>query len=471
MIKRDYNNYDYITVSVKEEKYDPVIRCYEKLGWERVKSREDAVYYNLVTVVFRRPHKIMKKDRLQLLQVWMESQINEISTAGAEKHAVSVSAGIILYLIYSALVVCGVLMAIFAKTPTFAWIGVALAVLGVCFSAITIAPLYKRVKRENGVYEERFDRASRELESYIEEADALAYERQLYETAILNSQNEQFEEQLNQSLFEENKDGANVDETDVDDGVNTDEVDGDLGDEQAQETVENGGASDETSGENAIEKDGETQPENEQVAERENVEKEQSVCAAQPQENERESGVESENKNAENAPESQEKTGVEDIEKEEIISPETQEKDGQENEEKEVEGAVEKEPEKDDSQGIFAHEIDFDDQNVQVLDSTCEVVEEEIETFVADEEYHVDGEVLELTIEEKFDDQTESEQTGDNGEIDQADETPDNEKTDQADETLAYSVDEQVQSDDFLDGAPDQTDGEQNKESGVIDNE
>lgn len=464
MIKRDYNNYDYITVSVKEEKYDPVIRCYEKLGWERVKSREDAVYYNLVTVVFRRPHKIMKKDRLQLLQVWMESQINEISTAGAEKHAVSVSAGIILYLIYSALVVCGVLMATLAKTPTFVWIGVALAVLGVSFSAITIAPLYKRVKRENAVYEERFDRASRELESYIEEADALAYERQLYETAILNSQNEQFEEQLNQSLFEENKDGANVDETGVDDGVNTDEVDGDFGDEQGQETVENGGADDETSGENAIEKESETQPENEQVAERENLEKEQSVCTTQPQENERESGVERENKNAENSPESQEKTGVEDIEKQEIISPETQEKDGQENDEKVVESTVEKEPEKDDSQGIFAHEIDFDDQNVQVLDSTCEVVEEEIETFVADEEDHVDGEVLELTIEEKLDehqtdDQTESEQTGDNGEIDQADETPD------------YSVDEQAQGDDFLDGAPAQTDGEQNKESGVIDNE
>ena len=464
MIKRDYNNYDYITVSVKEEKYDPVIRCYEKLGWERVKSREDAVYYNLVTVVFRRPHKIMKKDRLQLLQVWMESQINEISTAGAEKHAVSVSAGIILYLIYSALVVCGVLMATFAKTPTFVWIGVALAVLGVSFSAITIAPLYKRVKRENAVYEERFDRASRELEAYIEEADALAYERQLYETAILNSQNEQFEEQLNQSLFEENKDVANVDETGVDDGVNTDEVDVDLGDEQGQETVVNGGVDDETLGENALEKDGETQPENEQVAERENLEKEQSVCTTQPQENERESGVENENKNAENVPESQEKTGVEDIEKEEIISPETQEKDGQESDEKVVESAVEKEPEKDDSQGIFAHEIDFDDQNVQVLDSTCEVVEEEIETFVADEEDHVDGEVLELTIEEKLDehqtdDQTENEQTGDNGEIDQADETPD------------YSVDEQVQGDDFLDGAPAQTDGEQNKKSEVIDNE
>ena len=108
------------------------------------------------------------------------------------------------------------------------------------------------------------------------------------------------------------------------------------------------------------------------------------------------------------------------------------------------------------------------------------MVEEEIETFVADEEDHVDGEVLELTIEEKIDEhqtddqtdeQTESEQTGDNGEIDQADATPDNEKTDQADETPDYNVDEQVQGDDFLDGAPTQTDVEQNKESEVIDNE
>ena len=455
MIKRDYNNYDYITVSVKEEKYDPVIRCYEKLGWERVKSREDAVYYNLVTVVFRRPHKIMKKDRLQLLQVWMESQINEISTAGAEKHAVSVSAGIILYLIYSALVVCGVLMATFAKTPTFVWIGVALAVLGVSFSAITIAPLYKRVKRENAVYEERFDRASRELEAYIEEADALAYERQLYETAILNSQNEQFEEQLNQSLFEENKDVANVD-----DGVKTDEVDGDLGDEQGQETIVNGGASDETSGENAIEKESETQPENEQVAERENVEKEQSVCTTQPQENEKEIGVEK-------ASESPEITPDDVADEKEVCAEEECDNTAttQENEEKGVEDAVEKEPEKDDSQGIFAHEIDFDDQNVQVLDSTCEVVEEEIETFVADEEDHVDGEVLELTIEEKIDEHQTDDQTDDNVQ------TVDNCETEQADQTPDYSADEQVQSDDFLDDAPAQTSVEQNKESEVIDNE
>lgn len=423
MLKKDYNNYDYITVSVKEEKYDPIIRCYEKLGWERVKSREDAVYYNLVTVVFRRPHKITKKDRLQLLQVWMESQINEISTASAEKHAVSVSSGIILYLIYSALIVCGMLMSIFAKTPTFTWIGVALAVLGISFATITVAPLYKRVKRERAVYEERFERASRQLESYIEEADALAYERQLYETELLNSQNEQFEEQLNQSLFDDQ----------TDDGATTDGMDGANADEQGECEIE---GVEENAQRQSATQDGDqteipTEPQTEPVAEQEN--------ATEETEDALEENVEqTECESTENVPE--------EIATEKEVCTVEESENALTVEEKESGEECETLPENDDSQGIFAHEMDFDDQNVQVVDSTFEVDYEEIETFVDDEETHVDGEILELTIEENFADEN------------------DGEKADQAPEK---SVDEGA----ILDGADEQTGVEENRESGVIDNE
>lgn len=200
MLDRDYVNYDYIMVSVKEDKYDPIIRCYEKLGWERVQSNEDAVYYNLVTVIFRRPHKVMKKDRLQLLQVWMETQINDIASASKGKHTFSIVSGLVLYFIYVAFVVSGCLVATLCSGAILFWVGLSIAALGILLAAISVYPLCRRVRKENAVYEARVRTASNELENYMQEADALAYERELYETDLLNAQNEQFEKQLNQSV-------------------------------------------------------------------------------------------------------------------------------------------------------------------------------------------------------------------------------------------------------------------------------
>jgi len=262
MIKRDYNNYDYITVSVKEEKYDPIISCYEKLGWERVKSREDAVYYNLMTVVFRRPHKIMKKDRLQLLQVWMETQINEISSASEGKHAGSTLMGFFLYLLYACMVISGALMLAMTVNPILFWVGIALIALGVIGATATVVPIIKKVKRENIIYEERVDKASSELEKHIAEADALAYERDLYQSELLRTENQQFEEQLNQSIFDE----QDVDEKPVDkqDVVDSDEQDA------LKEDVESEQSQPETDGEKAFAQST-TEAEEEIVNEQENI--------------------------------------------------------------------------------------------------------------------------------------------------------------------------------------------------------
>lgn len=86
-MNRDYNNYDYLSVSVKSEQLDRILSCYKALGWRVVKWEDDRQYYNMKFVALRRPHAMEHKDRLQYLQVRMETTINRLSTVIFKKHA------------------------------------------------------------------------------------------------------------------------------------------------------------------------------------------------------------------------------------------------------------------------------------------------------------------------------------------------------------------------------------------------
>ncbi|MGN0814741.1 MAG: pilin [Candidatus Coproplasma sp.] len=85
-MEKDIKNYDYLTISVKSAQLKRILDCYYSLGWSEVKCVDDREYYDMKYITLRRPHKIPNKDRLQLLQVRMETSVNTISSVNARKH-------------------------------------------------------------------------------------------------------------------------------------------------------------------------------------------------------------------------------------------------------------------------------------------------------------------------------------------------------------------------------------------------
>ena len=120
---RDYNNYDYLAVSVKSDQLNRILHCYRALGWTEVKTVDDREYYNMKYVRLRRPHKIANKDRLQYLQVRMEGAINSLVEIVNRAHLKSNAAAGGLGLLAAGLIALAVWLVIYfnSSIPVVGW--------------------------------------------------------------------------------------------------------------------------------------------------------------------------------------------------------------------------------------------------------------------------------------------------------------------------------------------------------------
>lgn len=87
MQDKDFQNYDYLDIIVKKENEQELVDAYSIFLWEKTGEKEDNQYRDVVHLSFRRPHKIENKDRLQLLQVYYESALNERAELKIKKHS------------------------------------------------------------------------------------------------------------------------------------------------------------------------------------------------------------------------------------------------------------------------------------------------------------------------------------------------------------------------------------------------
>lgn len=170
---RDYNNYDYLAVSVKSDQLNRILHCYRALGWTEVKTVDDREYYNMKYVRLRRPHKIANKDRLQYLQVRMEGAINSLVEIVNRAHLKSNAAAGGLGLLAAGLIALAVWLVTYFTS--------AIRVLGwVCLGvgcALIIAAVAVRAglrRRERKVAAGKIMEKLRLTQSLIEEAVSLA---------------------------------------------------------------------------------------------------------------------------------------------------------------------------------------------------------------------------------------------------------------------------------------------------------
>lgn len=172
-MQRDFKNYDYLTISVKSALLEHILECYAALGWREVRREDDREYYDMKYIALRRPHKIENKDRLQLLQVRMESAVNSVSSVNAKKHAKSGIIFTVLAVIALGLAALG-LWLIFGLSGQIGFIsgivscGLAASVL----VAATVMILAMR-KPEEEAAKNKIIQTLKTLQSLLEEARAL----------------------------------------------------------------------------------------------------------------------------------------------------------------------------------------------------------------------------------------------------------------------------------------------------------
>ena len=170
---RDYNNYDYLAVSVKSDQLNRILHCYRALGWTEVKTVDDREYYNMKYVRLRRPHKIANKDRLQYLQVRMEGAINSLVEIVNRAHLKSNAAAGGLGLLAAGLIALAVWLVIYF-TSAIRVLGWVCLGVGCALIVVAVAVRAGLRRRERKVASGKIMEKLRQTQSLIEEAVSLA---------------------------------------------------------------------------------------------------------------------------------------------------------------------------------------------------------------------------------------------------------------------------------------------------------
>lgn len=172
-MERDYNHYDYLNVSVKNAHRERILQCYKSLGWRVVKREKDRQFSDMISLVLARPHKMENKDRLQYLQVRMESQINSLSRTDLRRHAASDSLGI-TFIVFALLLLASGIFLILGRVFAFSLLfGIVFCVLGAGLLAACVYPFYIKRKKENIIAEEKITKGNALLEKFVAEAQRL----------------------------------------------------------------------------------------------------------------------------------------------------------------------------------------------------------------------------------------------------------------------------------------------------------
>ena len=147
---KDYNNYDHLAVSVKSDQLNRILQCYRALGWTEVETADDRDYYNMKYVRLVRPHKIANKDRLQYLQVRMETAINSLVEINNRAHIKSTAAAVAFSLAALAFAALAVwLIVAFAGAPRVCgYVFLGLAVAAVAMAAVICRRMRSRERAE-----------------------------------------------------------------------------------------------------------------------------------------------------------------------------------------------------------------------------------------------------------------------------------------------------------------------------------
>ncbi len=172
-METDYRNYDRLFVTVKLNKLDELEECYRALGWECVDSRDDSVYRGRVHLVYRRPHRIENKDKLQLLQVYLESALNDEGRLESRAMPLTAATGIITGFVTLALVALGLCLMYLLDNPVIYIAGIIFLTCSAAMLLLAVTVTLKVFFGENKRRKTKLLHARAEIEAVLKEAAAI----------------------------------------------------------------------------------------------------------------------------------------------------------------------------------------------------------------------------------------------------------------------------------------------------------
>ena len=166
----DYNEYDSLSLALKENEAERLLGYYKAFGWEEYEKREDKRYFDIIHIKLKRKHKIPNKDRLQLLQVKMEATVNRFAFVRKNKHSRSVIMGLTLGTLSLGIMALGIWLLF---TAVIIPLAIALIFLSAVSPVVIIPLIRKAVIDENEQFAAKFKEMTSEISRILLSAKRL----------------------------------------------------------------------------------------------------------------------------------------------------------------------------------------------------------------------------------------------------------------------------------------------------------
>ena len=148
-----------------------MLAYYAAFGWEEYSRREDRRYFDIIHVKLKRPHRVMNKDRLQLLEVKMESIVNDFAELRKRRHAGSIAEALISLVSVLLLIGFGVY---FIVKGVILSLAISLLAFSLVAPTLSVPLIKKRYAEEERSYAAKFKEMTAEISRILLEVKSLS---------------------------------------------------------------------------------------------------------------------------------------------------------------------------------------------------------------------------------------------------------------------------------------------------------
>lgn len=170
MKEKNYDEFDYIRIQVKDEFFDRVISSYSCFGWEVFEINENETFFETKDVTLYRKHSVQDKDKLQLYQVYMENAYSNLNKIQKNRYTTSIVVGLTVGLIALAIVCLAIFFAANTTIMALRVITIIVACLAFLVLVVLLFSLQKIKKSEDTVFHKNVNRVRREIEDICTKA-------------------------------------------------------------------------------------------------------------------------------------------------------------------------------------------------------------------------------------------------------------------------------------------------------------
>lgn len=176
MKERNYDEFDYMRVQVKNDFFDRVISSYASFGWEVFEVNEDESFFDTRDVTLRRKHFLKDKDRLQLYQTYMDSAYSNLNRVQKHRYSTSTIVGLSVGLVALAIACVAIFLAATTSNLALRIITIVVACLAGLVMLVLLFLVRRIRKQEEVAFTKNVAKLKREIEDMCSKAKQILEE-------------------------------------------------------------------------------------------------------------------------------------------------------------------------------------------------------------------------------------------------------------------------------------------------------